>query len=119
MGCSCIMIVIIICIGAFGLSVTIPNLNTPSNVASQLLTLDQVPLNMDVIVTAIDTHAKTKLRIASMGLRVGVQTRCVRRAVLGGPIQLRLGFTDLVLRKNDAKLVTVMLAPQSVTLQYA
>lgn len=41
-------------------------------------------------------------RLSAMGLRLGRPIHVVRRAALSGPIQVRVGFTDLILRRADA-----------------
>jgi ferrous iron transport protein A len=41
-------------------------------------------------------------RLSAMGLRIGRPIQVIRRAALSGPIQVRVGFTDLILRRADA-----------------
>lgn len=41
-------------------------------------------------------------RLSAMGLRIGRPVKVIRRAALSGPIQVRVGFTDLILRRADA-----------------
>lgn len=41
-------------------------------------------------------------RLSAMGLRIGRPISVVRHAALSGPIQIRVGFTDLILRRADA-----------------
>ena len=41
-------------------------------------------------------------RLSAMGLRIGRPIRVIRRAAMSGPIQVRVGFTDLILRRIDA-----------------
>ncbi len=41
-------------------------------------------------------------RLSAMGLRIGRPIQVIRRAALSGPIQVRIGFTDLILRRADA-----------------
>ncbi|HYP68368.1 MAG TPA: FeoA family protein [Thiobacillaceae bacterium] len=46
-------------------------------------------------------------RLSAMGLRKGRSVRVVRCAALSGPIQVRVGFTDLILRLADARNICV------------
>jgi ferrous iron transport protein A len=46
-------------------------------------------------------------RLSAMGLRVGRSIHVVRRAALSGPIQIRVGFTDLMVRLSDARNICV------------
>ena len=41
-------------------------------------------------------------RLSAMGLRIGRPIQVIRRAAMSGPIQVRVGFTDLILRRTDA-----------------
>lgn len=46
-------------------------------------------------------------RLSAMGLRIGRSVRVVRRAALSGPIQIRVGFSDLIVRVADARNICV------------
>lgn len=46
-------------------------------------------------------------RLSAMGLRIGRPISVVRQAALAGPIQIRVGFTDLILRRTDALKICV------------
>jgi ferrous iron transport protein A len=41
-------------------------------------------------------------RLSAMGLRIGRPIQVIRQAAMAGPIQVRVGFTDLILRRADA-----------------
>ncbi len=41
-------------------------------------------------------------RLSAMGLRIGRPIHVIRQAALSGPIQVRVGFSDLILRRIDA-----------------
>lgn len=41
-------------------------------------------------------------RLSAMGLRIGRPIKVVRKAAISGPIQIRVGFTDLIVRRADA-----------------
>ncbi|UXY15105.1 ferrous iron transport protein A [Chitiniphilus purpureus] len=48
-------------------------------------------------------------RLAALGLRVGRQVVLVRRAWLGGPVQVRVGATEFMLRRAEAAAISVWL----------
>lgn len=41
-------------------------------------------------------------RLSAMGLRIGRPISVIRHGALRGPIQIRVGFTDLIVRRADA-----------------
>lgn len=46
-------------------------------------------------------------RLAALGLRPGQRVELLRRARWGGPLHLRVGMTELMLRRRDAALVAI------------
>ncbi|CAK0773886.1 ferrous iron transport protein A [Gammaproteobacteria bacterium] len=46
-------------------------------------------------------------RLAALGFRIGRPVTVVRCAPLGGPIQIRLGTTDVMLRRAEAARIDV------------
>jgi len=54
-------------------------------------------------------HADDSLfhRMAAMGLRTGKQVEIVRRASFNGPMQVRIGTTDIMLRLSDAARISI------------
>ena len=48
-------------------------------------------------------------RLSAMGLRIGRPVQVIRRASMSGPIQVRIGFTDLILRRADALNICISL----------
>jgi ferrous iron transport protein A len=53
-------------------------------------------------------HAR---RMAGLGLRPGMPIRVIRRSPFRGPLQIRVGHTDMILRRADAARIEV--APES------
>ena len=47
-------------------------------------------------------------RLSAMGLRIGRPIQVIRQAAMAGPIQVRVGFTDLILRRADALNICVL-----------
>jgi ferrous iron transport protein A len=69
------------------------------------MTLDLLPLLQPATIDEVSGEQVVALRMQSMGLRVGRQIMVIRRSRLGGPLQVRVGSTDLMLRPREARLV--------------
>lgn len=54
-------------------------------------------------------HAEDELyhRLAAMGFRIGKRVQILRQGRFSGPLHLRIGTTDLMLRRNDAHKIDV------------
>ncbi len=59
--------------------------------------------------TIISIHAEEALhqRLQALGFRSGKQIKLIRKASFSGPIQVRIGTTDILLRRNEAEKVKV------------
>ncbi len=69
--------------------------------------LDQLhPDNVGTIETIHAGH-ELRRRLAGLGLRLGIKVRVIRQSPLNGPIQVRVGHTDLILRRTDAAHIEV------------
>ena len=44
-------------------------------------------------------------RINGLGLRVGQPVTVIRRAVMSGPLHVRIGYTDVLMRAEQANLI--------------
>ncbi len=49
-------------------------------------------------------------RLSALGLLVGEMIEVVRRAPFAGPLHLRIGTTDVIMRRQDAAGITVVFA---------
>ena len=56
-----------------------------------------------------ELHAEDDLyhRLAAMGFRVGKRIEILRLGLFSGPLHLRIGTTDLMLRRSDAQKIDV------------
>lgn len=59
------------------------------------------------IIVAIHTEDPLHQRLLAMGFRTGKQIELIRRARFSGPLQVRIGTTDILLRRNEAEKITV------------
>lgn len=62
---------------------------------------DLLPGQTGVIAT-IEGDPELRTRIQSVGLRPGRHVAVIRRSRFGGPLQVRLGTSDLVIRPQQA-----------------
>jgi ferrous iron transport protein A len=59
------------------------------------------------VITALHAEEDLYHRLAAMGFRIGKRVEILRLARFSGPLHLRIGTTDLMLRRNDANKIDV------------
>lgn len=61
------------------------------------------------IATIVSIRAEEALhqRLQALGFRSGKQLELIRKASFSGPLQVRIGTTDILLRRNEAAKITV------------
>ena len=61
------------------------------------------------IATIVSIHAEEALhlRLLALGLRNGKQIELIRKASFSGPLQVRIGTTDIMLRRAEASKIEV------------
>lgn len=59
--------------------------------------------------TIVAVHAEEALhqRLLALGFRSGKQVGLIRKASFSGPLQVRIGTTDILLRRGEAEKITV------------
>ena len=59
--------------------------------------------------TIVAIHAEEALhqRLLALGFRSGKQVKLIRKAGFSGPLQVRIGTTDILLRRGEAAKITV------------
>lgn len=62
-------------------------------------------------IAAIHAGQELRRRLAGLGLRLGIRVRIMRRSPFNGPLQIRIGHTDLIMRPSDAAHIEVHAAP--------
>ena len=60
------------------------------------------------MVTALEVAPGLRHRLEALGIKPGQQVRVLRRGWWSGPIHLRVGMTELMLRRVDAAHVVVL-----------
>ncbi len=60
--------------------------------------------------TIVSIHAEEALhlRLLALGFRTGKQIEMIRRASFSGPLQVRIGTTDIMLRRIEAAKIKVL-----------
>ena len=55
------------------------------------------------------THADQQLtqRLVALGFRVGKRIQVMRKASFNGPLHVRIGSTDIILRESEANLIEI------------
>ncbi|HUW26385.1 MAG TPA: FeoA family protein [Gallionella sp.] len=59
--------------------------------------------------TIVTIHAEEALhqRLLALGFRSGKHIELIRKASFSGPLQVRIGTTDILLRRSEAAKITV------------
>jgi ferrous iron transport protein A len=77
----------------------------------QTASLDHLKPGDSATIRAIDAEEGLYQRFTALGFRIGKQIELVRQARFRGPLHVRLGTTDVMLRRADARRVQVSLEP--------
>jgi ferrous iron transport protein A len=64
------------------------------------------------IATIVSIHADEALhlRLLALGFRNGKKIEMIRKASFSGPLQVRIGTTDILLRRSEAEKIKVQKA---------
>ena len=71
------------------------------------LTLDHLAPDHSGAITAVNASGMAGERMAALGLIPGRRVALLRRAPFGGPLHLRIGPTELMIRRADARAVVL------------
>jgi len=74
------------------------------------MTLDALPILQAATIDQVEGADPVAVRMRAMGLRSGREVMVVRRSRLGGPLQIRVGSTDLIIRPREARLIRIRLS---------
>ncbi|MFT5532095.1 MAG: ferrous iron transport protein A [Burkholderiaceae bacterium] len=70
--------------------------------------LSSLPVGQFAVISGLDAQNELYLRLTAMGLRIGKQVQLLRSAAFSGPLHVRVGTTDIMLRKSEAARVQVV-----------
>lgn len=59
-------------------------------------------------IVSVTADEALKARIKGLGLRIGQEVAVIRRACMGGPLQIRVGHTDILMRQEQASLINII-----------
>lgn len=76
---------------------------------SNTLPLAELKPGDSAVIARLKVDEALYQRLSAMGLRIGRPVQVIRRAAMSGPIQVRVGFTDLIVRRTDALNICVSL----------
>lgn len=71
------------------------------------MTLDQIAVGNDFVISAVCAQGEIRKRLVDMGFVSGARGRLLRRALLGGPIEVSLGTWRVAVRLNEARGIEV------------
>jgi ferrous iron transport protein A len=71
--------------------------------------LPALPQGHVAVITAIHADEALHQRLRALGFRIGQTLQLVRRAAFQGPLQVRIGATDVIIRRRDAGGIQVRL----------
>jgi ferrous iron transport protein A len=69
------------------------------------LTLDRLLPEHSAAISSVHATGMAGERMAALGLTPGRQVTLLRRAPFGGPLHLRIGPTELMIRRIDARAI--------------
>jgi len=78
------------------------------NIGTMTAPLNRLLPGQSATISAVDGSGQIRQRMTALGLRLGKRVTVIRRALMNGPIQVRIGTTDLILRRSDAANVRVV-----------
>jgi ferrous iron transport protein A len=70
--------------------------------------LDSLESGETATIAALENEPGLHQRLYAMGFRQGRQIRMVRRGWLSGPLHVRIGTTEVMLRRQEARSVKIM-----------
>lgn len=72
--------------------------------------LNQLAPMASAVIQALNVGQDLRRRMSGLGLRPGARVQVIRTSPLNGPIQIRVGHTDLILRRSEAARIEVAAA---------
>lgn len=61
----------------------------------------------EALIAAVHADEALHQRLAALGFRIGRSVRLLRRGVWAGPLHVRLGATDVMLRRAEACMISI------------
>lgn len=71
------------------------------------MTLDQLPIGQEAVITVVGGEGALRLRLLDMGLIPKTRVIVRKTAPMGDPIEIRLRGYELTIRKEEAEKIEV------------
>ncbi len=71
------------------------------------MTLDQLPIGQEAVITAVGGEGELRCRLLDMGLIPRTVVSMQKVAPMGDPMEIRLRGYELTLRREDAAKITI------------
>ena len=59
------------------------------------------------IIDAVNNPVDSKVRLAEMGIMLGVEVRMIKKTPFNGPVHIKINNYYLTLRKEDAEMISI------------
>ncbi|MBW4511007.1 MAG: ferrous iron transport protein A [Scytonematopsis contorta HA4267-MV1] len=69
--------------------------------------LSSLKVGDTAVIVSLSAETSLEQRLSALGFRVGKEVQIIRKAWLNGPLHVRLGTTEVMVRLRDAKLIKV------------
>ena len=69
--------------------------------------LSDLAPGQQAVIASVHADEALHQRLAALGFRIGRKVLLMRRGRWAGPLHVRLGATDVMLRRSEAGLITV------------
>lgn len=71
------------------------------------MTLDQLPIGQEAVITVVGGEGALRLRFLDMGLIPKTRVTVIKTAPMGDPMEIRLRGYELTIRKEEAMKIEV------------
>ena len=78
-----------------------------------MTSLDSLTPGQNGIIGTIRADEHLQKRLAALGFRIGKKVELIRRASFNGPVHVRIGTTDVILRAREARLIQLSSSNQA------
>ncbi len=72
-----------------------------------MVRLSDLAIGQHGIIEDLDAEGPFRQRLQALGFRIGKEVLPIRQALFGGPLHVRIGSVNVMLRRRDAALIHV------------
>ena len=72
-----------------------------------MLNLTSLKAGESGVINAIHSEQALYYRLSAMGFRIGKRIEVIRTTRFNGPLHVRVGTTDIALRRNEARQIEI------------